>query len=351
MEKITNFNFYGVRVLVKTQWEELSQRLRDDFSFFLVNSKNNGEEKGSDGCLSLEINQGGHLDEFISGKKLTSYGNKVKFYTKNSTRTCSYPSGAYSQINFKTNEALIEASELHAAHELAYLLILSRVGKLLDLKGLHRLHGAAFVIEHRLCVLAFSSGIGKSTLLAHVIDDQKDQQEGSFSLYSDDSPLVDRKGRVYPFPLRLGFESSSGLPEFFQNKPSYKLRRHHYGEKVLFSIESLPLTFKDGYEESFLVLGNRGKASSVRKISSFGVSRQLFMEGVVGFGLPILFEYFWEPGVKDFFRKTYIALSRALSLMTFTLKAQKYRLTLEDTNAGGKPEVNAKFLLKFLKGN
>ncbi|MCR9205214.1 MAG: hypothetical protein NXH75_11585, partial [Halobacteriovoraceae bacterium] len=72
--------------------------------------------------------------------------------------------------------------------------------------------------------------------------------------------------------------------------------------------------------------------------------RHLIKEGVIGFGLPMLFEYFWEPGWKDFFRKTAIFFSRLGAVIRLWLKAKKYKVVLTNN-----PDVNVELLSKELE--
>ncbi len=343
MEKNLKFDFYGVLVEVITDWSEVAARLEKDFSFF-VRKSSMTEEKAS---ISITVNQNDSIQSYLEDKKLFSYQNKVQFFTKDHQRYCLYPSGVCSSINFNNNEVVIESKHLHPTHEIAYLVILSRVGKLLDLKGMHRLHGACFSYEGKLCLLSFPSGTGKSTLLSYILC-----KEG-VSLYSDDSPLIDRKGKVYPFPLRLGFEPSAKLPENLSKAESYSLIRHHYGEKQLIDIADLSLSIGKEYFSAYFMLGHRTNKFSVSSASLVNIYSQILKEGVIGFGLPILFEYFWEPGFKDFLIKGKIVLSRCLAFFSFLKKAKKIQLTLKnhDSASNSKLDENAQFLFEYLEEN
>lgn len=83
-------------------------------------------------------------------------------------------------------------------YEIVYLFIHSRVGELLDKKGIHRIHACSFSFENNIYVVMLPQGGGKSTLLMGLLKDER------IKLISDDTPLCDRKGDILPFPIRIG---------------------------------------------------------------------------------------------------------------------------------------------------
>ncbi len=63
---------------------------------------------------------------------------------------------------------------------------------------MHRVHALALAVDRRAMLVLLPMGGGKSTLGAELL------RHPDVQLLSDDSPLVDRAGRVHAFPLRLG---------------------------------------------------------------------------------------------------------------------------------------------------
>ncbi len=312
MTKKLFFNFYGVEVVVETLWQEIADRLDKDFSLYSC--------EGAKGpALSVQIDQ-----TAISSTENAKYqyrSSKVSFYEDQGKRHCRYLDKVESEICFHTGEAKVRGLDLNSVHEVSYLLILSRVGKALDTLGMHRLHAAAFIKDEVLFLALFPSGGGKSTLISSLMEDK------SFKLYSDDSPLIDSEGKVHPFAIRIGFERGS-VPESLINHPYYLLKRFRYGEKALFSLRDLDWSVGGKYKEVVLLSGLRGSSASFNKNLGLSQLSHVFNEGVIGFGLPILYEYFWEYGHRDFFRKVQIVIARVLTFMKFWFKANKYEVTL-----------------------
>jgi hypothetical protein len=65
---------------------------------------------------------------------------------------------------------------------------------------------------------------------------------------------------------------------------------------------------------------------------------------VIGFGLPIIFEYFWESGWKDFFVKTEIFLKRFILALKLTLTKDGYDFYLCSDS-----KKNAEVILKLME--
>lgn len=307
-------NFYGVGVTILSDWEEILMRLQKDFSHFEVSEFSNPQ-------VTLEVFKA--KPKFRHDDDLFSYkSSKVSFFEKEGKRFCSYFGKVDSEIDFNTNEAAVVGEELYPVHEVSYLLVLSRVGKILDLKGLHRIHSGAWVCNETLYLALFPSGTGKSTLLSELM------KEKNCFLYSDDSPLVDEKGMVFPFPIRIGFNADESQNLGFDKERSYRLERFRFGAKELYSLKDLDWSVGGPYQEVVLLTAVKGGEASYKESYGFSHFIHLIEEGVIGFGLPILYEYFWEYGLEDFLRKTKIALKRVVALSVLWLKAKKYEVTL-----------------------
>jgi hypothetical protein len=325
-------NFYGYKVTVDCDWEELSLRLKKDFSFFLADS-----EEVSD--FSLKVENSNPSPEFDSSA-YTYRSPKVSFFEEKGTRYCNYGDKVHSEIDFAKNRAKVCGKLLHPAHEVSYLMILSRVGKALDLKGLHRIHGGCWQSSETIYITLFSSGTGKSTLLSKLME------ETGVSFYSDDSPLIDEKGKVLPFPLRVGFSKNDEVIENLKETPSYELERFRFGVKRLYSLEDLNWPIGGEYKKVVLISGKKSDRAGFKKTLGLSHGKQLVLEGLIGFGLPILYEYFWEYGFKDFKRKTMIFLKRSVALVRLWKNAIKYEVTLSSD-----PQESLEMIKKLMKEN
>ncbi len=308
------FNFYGYIVEIETDWTEISSRLCQDFSFFKVSTEDSVQ-------LSIQIKQA-PLSLKEPEARYCYVSEKVSFYNNGKSRYCNYHEKVETLGDFNINKFIVQGEDLHGVHEVSYLLILSRVGKALDKKGLHRLHSVGFIFKETLFLGLFSSGVGKTTLLSHIM------QKPGFSMMSDDSPLISNDGGVSPFPIRLGFNKDGHIPTCFKDKKYYELERFRYGTKRLYSLDELNYSINGTYKKIVLLSGRQGSDTEVE--SSLGLSHaiHIFREGVVGVGLPILFEYFWESGFEDLITKLKIATMRISAFIKLWINAKKYKITL-----------------------
>lgn len=325
------FNFQGFRVKVSSSFEDVLIKLEKDFYLFRT-------QEGSGFDLYLEIRKEKISEEIeISWDRVTS---KVRYYQNGAQRFCYYDDKVRSEINFDTEEAKVIGIDENLVHEISYLLILTRVGKKLDLKRFHRIHAFGLTVNNTLLLGLLPSGAGKTTFLSQFIADDLG------GIVSDDSPLIDSQGDVHPFLIRIGFEENGKVPRKWSDKPFYFLERRHFGLKKLLSFEDISFRPGGNYERVFLLRVSKKRGERVRVKEEFGLLhlKHLFKEGVIGIGLPMLYEYFWETGWKDFLIKTSIFFGRLGAFLRLWLKAKKYKVVLTNN-----PEQNGILLVKELE--
>jgi hypothetical protein len=210
---------------------------------------------------------------------------------------------------------------------------------MLDRKGLHRVHamGLTYGLNGILCLLP--QGGGKTTLCLALL-----RREG-ISLLSDDTPLIDRCGRLFPFPVRIGVcEVPANIPEQYLSK----FNRRKYGAKTVIDIELFKNKIASPSKASIVLVGDR-KYSNDAAISPLGKLSALsvFMVNcVAGLGLPQMVEYFLRYRLCDNIGKMGIALSRTWASIILIMKARTYRFTIgsdKDRNT----EVLSEFLTKY----
>ncbi len=313
-------NIAGIRVHVESDWSELLAVLEKDFWSF--HSRDFLDSSKAD--LSLKIYktlQAPPLPEISTSMQ----SQNSLSYDVGHIRYNDYYGKAYTVINFQSESAAIYGLDLDKIHEIAYLLILSRVGKILDLKGLHKLHAFAVSFNNTAFVCMMPSKGGKSSLLSELLSDPR------IKMLSDDIPLVDKQGRVYPFPLKLGFnEIPKNLKVFNPEENLYTMKRELYGEKKLICTRGIEnkIEKKEYFEKVILVEGFRYNSESSCVLSSSWLQsfKGLLVHGVIGIGSPIVIEYFWETGIRDFIRKTWIFFKRLKAFFLLCFKAKKFKI-------------------------
>ena len=267
-------------------------------------------------------------------------------YDNDGIRYCDYYGDLLVVLDTKNNIAKMYSENISKVHEVSYLLILSRVGKMMDLQGLHKLH--AFSISYKdlaiVCMMPMKGG--KSTLLMHFLKDSR------FKIISDDIPLVNLMGEVIPFPIKIGLSDLPGnLNVFNPEENFYTMDRGHYGKKQLLCLNGFPgrvESIERKFKKVLLIEGFRynSKTSILKEADVFSTFKGLFKHGVIGFGLPMVIEYFWEKGLIDLFAKTRIFFLRFFAFLNLMIRARNMKLFL-----GKNPQEASEMITKYVINN
>lgn len=326
--------FYEIGVEVRAPaW--LLNDLRRDFSFFApVPALVNGTR-----CVVIEVHELCPPFDTVPAVRASLYQPDSISYDQGEVRYVDYNGKALSIFDYGREEGRLYAQDRDLLHELSYLLIHSRVGELLDKKGFHRVHALGLVHDGNGLLCLLPQGGGKTTLALELLGDDTVQ------LLSDDTPLVDRRGRLLPFPLRIGIEASSAahIPERFRGT----MVRRKYGAKTLIDIEYFQGRVASGpVPARYLLVGEREFADNPRltRIGRCAAAAALFKNCVVGLGLPQMVEYFLRHGWGEMLAKGSIAISRLAASLFLVMNAETYRLVL-----GRRPADNAAVVRVFLK--
>lgn len=323
-------DIYHYKIAIESNHQDLVEKLGKDFSQYLC--QDNSSE------LKLLIN-------FLPvPKELKSLPYRKVFknashYDYSHFRVLNYDGSVFVIYDYSQDHATIYGEEFDRVHEVAYLLILSRMGKSFDLSARHRIHAAAFELNGKSFVLPLASGVGKSTLILEAL-----KNEGTV-IYSDDSPLIDEEGNLWPLHFRMGFTENS--QEKLMNFPldfRYSINRKEHGLKYLLDVEAIKSQLAQGVsnKKSQIIFGKRTSELEWPKVDRIGRLHAFYLLIVpmlIGYGLPILLEYFWESGARDFMVKIKIALSRMRSAWRFISKSDLYYINFTDI-----PSKNLKVL-------
>ncbi|MCO5141641.1 MAG: hypothetical protein M9962_00965 [Oligoflexia bacterium] len=270
-------------------------------------------------CIKFEFSQ----------KEVFQYGDDLLLTVERDINSCTG-----TLVSQNTNLAI----------EISYLFLQTEIGKFLDQMGLHRIHalGIANKNNHG-AIFLLPSGGGKSSLAKHLVS-----QEG-IRLFSDDCPIIDRLGRLRPFPLSLSFKKGTNLPNEWKERTREFSRRKH-GDKILVSTlslseENLPRpTDKAPLKHIFIGIrhGTLNEPKIVRSKKS-AAALPLFRDLVVGLGLPQVVELVLSNGAKSLIGLTKPALSRSLSMSSAIARAKVYEIHLSDNS-----EKNANHIIQFM---
>ena len=325
-------DFYGLTCNADSESKEVLSGLERDFAYFVTPfSQSAPDFKWELFLTSPPLNSKRFL-----GIPLRDF----KVYSKRGVRHIQYDKGAaLATFNFKTGRGSIYCADRERLHELAYLAILSRVGEALDRRGLHRVHALGFEWQGSGGILLLPSGGGKSTLALELL-----RSQAPVGFFSEDTPLICRHGLLHAFPLRWSFRPGAKLdwvPENFIRS----FHRKNYGDKLLLDVDFFIDKIRREVPLRWVIVGQRTfRDQSMMTRSSFFLGlKALFVNLVVGLGVPQMAEYRIRWGVRDIFFLLKDAFSRLRVLMNITQKTQVYFFEM-----GNNPQESASVLLEFL---
>lgn len=309
-------NVYGLRIVLDG-WPEAVDAVRLDFAWFETDS---GEDEAD-----LRVTVEETLPDFdgfgeISASFITP---RNVVYQDGGRKIIDYFGRTIAIIDGEERRVLFQGRDLSITHEAVYQCLVSRVGGHLEKIGLPRLHGLALSGRQGGVVVMLPSGGGKTTLGLRALRDP------DIKLLSEDSALIDRKGLLHPFPLRIGVNATDAgrLP------PGHVRRIERMELHPKFALELA--AFEDRIEREpqplrHIVIGSRslGSNASLEPLPRRAAVSTLFREAVVGVGIYQGMEWLLQHGMRDVFRQAPPALTRSRCCLAGLRRAKVWRLTV-----------------------
>ena len=330
-----DLDVYGLRVRIEDPRQAISGLLGLDYAWFA--------SPPGDGGADLDVVIGDERPDIrrFTGARAISIGPRSVLYRWNGHLVTDMGGNAIVEYEPLRKRVLVNYRDEQVAHEALFTFLNKRINTHFDKLGLVRLHALALVGQHGgATALMLPSGGGKTTLALQVLESD------GVKLLSDDAPLIDRRGMVYPFPLRMGLTASDAPAEARTRLRPIELMEAR--AKLAIEVE----TFKDriaAHPEPLrhLVIGRRvltDKASlyQARRRDAVG---PLFRESIVrpNFyeGLRIL----QENGGKEKVQKFRGLAGRAVCCASFLKGARVWALDMGTNHAS-----NRDALLPLLEG-
>jgi hypothetical protein len=186
-----------------------------------------------------------------------------------------------------------------------------------------RLHSLGLVGGDGAVAVLLPSGGGKSTLALSAL------REPGVRLLSEDSPLMDGRGRLHPFPLRIGV--NLGDADLLPPGATRRLERIEFHPKLALEVDA----FADRISTSpaqlrHLVIGQRtlGADAGIERVPRRAALGTLLREAVVGVGLYQGMEFVLQRGMLDAAGQVRPAAMRASRCAAVLRHAAVWRLTL-----------------------
>jgi hypothetical protein len=311
------FDVYGLRITVTGDWAAVLEAIALDLEWFARDT------------LSAPAD----VEVFVERRPpdFDRFGNvpaafvtpRNVVYQADGTTIVDYFGLVVSVLDRDAGRIAIQGEDEHLVHEAAYLFLISKVGEHLDRLGMPRLHALGLSARQGAVAIMLPSGGGKSTLALRAL------HADGVRLVSEDAPLIDRQGRLHPFPLRIGVNETDAemLPngqvrriERMEFHPKLVLALHSFAERI----ETKPVPLRH------IVVGRRslGVEARLEPIPRRQVLGTLLREGVVGVGIYQGMEFVLQRGMRDVAGKVGTALTRSACCAAGLSKAQTWRLTI-----------------------
>jgi hypothetical protein len=314
-KRAITFDFYGFRVAVTSDDEGVLADVRRDFSYF--------SSRAGDQSAALEV-----ISEPFPRAKLPAVRAALQ-----TPRNIVYRDGDVSYVDYFGRGLMIcrdrgatykiYCTDRDLAHEIAFLTILSRVGEHVDAMGLHRVHALGVEAGGRAILVLLPMGGGKTTLALRLLSTE------DIKLLSEDSPLISRRGQVFPFPLRIGVrvgEVPAGVPTRYYRT----VRRMEFDPKTLIDIEYFKEKIGGPCPIGAILLGERWlSGTSFVSPESRGSAIGAFIKNtVVGLGLYQGMEFLLERSGWEVLGKSRLALARLITSLQVIRRSQVYRFAM-----------------------
>jgi hypothetical protein len=307
---------YGLDLRIEGEWPEVVDSVAKDFAWFGTETVAADAERVVVERRAPDFDALGALDAaFVTPRNVV--------YTDGHRQVVDYFGKALCVVDRRAGIVTVQGEDAHLVHEAAYLYLLSRVGEHLDRQGLTRLHALALSGAHGGVAVMLPSGGGKSTLAVRALRDDR------VTILSEDTPLLDRRGVLHPFPLRIGVNATDA--ETLPSDGVRRIERMEFHPKLVLDLDA----FADHIETEprplrHIVVGRRslGMSASLEPLQRRAAAAAMFREAVVGVGVYQGMEFVLQRGMRDVAGKAGIAASRAACCAAGLRDARVWRLTL-----------------------
>lgn len=327
-------NVHGVIARVECADAEIAARLADDFSQF------HSTGPAAAPAVELALIREEPRYEGLPPIRASIHTPRNVCYDAGDLTYIDYFGKALAVYQRSRQRVEVRSTRPQLLHEIGYLTLLSRLSERLERRGLHRVHALAVAKSGRSAIVLLPSTGGKTTLALHFL-----QSGDGWRLVSEDSPLVDRRGRLYPMPLRLGVMADEP-PPFPPQFVTY-FERMEFGPKYLVSLRAFPGSIETQVTvPAWVFIGRRtlGKGCRISPVSRRAGFRALTSDMIVGLGLYQGLEFLLRRSTLDLLAHTRLVAGRTRAAIALLRRSRVYEIEL-----GRDTDLNARTLSSFLR--
>ena len=307
-----SFDVYGYRFTLISSSERALTGIAQDFAYFRSETARDAER--------IEMEQSDPDYSGVPACDASVYTPRNVVYRDAACRYIDYGGRGLGVYDEEARVFRITSRDPHLLYEAAYLFLLSRIGSHLDSHGLHRLHAVGMAWNGRAILVLLPSGGGKSTLCRALLEWPE------ITLLSDDSPIIDRRGRLLAFPLHLGLEPGreNGIPAEYRRV----VERMEFGPKVLISLEYFRDRIRPAADPGLVFIGRRTMAEACRiERAAFTTAlRAMVAHSVIGVGLFQGLEFLLRSSPWELFGKAGLGASRLRNAVTLLQRSETFVL-------------------------
>ena len=223
-----------------------------------------------------------------------------------------------SSVSAIGDQVTVRGRDRRRVWEAGYLLLRRRVLAHVERRGLPPLHALGLAGPVGCLALILPSGGGKSTLAVRAVRDAE------IRLLSDDSPLLDRHGRLHAFPtpigIVLGAEAASDARrvDVSGRPPKVAMETAEFADRI----QAVPVVLTD------LVVGVRGAEPRLEPMGRFDAAAALLRHAFMGTGVGGAMQFARGNGAAAFGGKVRRVALRAVRLAPVLRRSRTWRLTL-----------------------
>ena len=311
------FDVYGLRVELTGNWPEVTDDVERDLWWFRAEARGIPD-------VRLTLEQGKPQLERFDGLRSSFVTARNVVYQGAAATVVDYFGSAATVIDRASGDAAVQGDDPELVREAASNFLISRIGEHLNARGLVRFHGLGLSRGQGATVVLMPSGGGKSTLALRALRDQR------VRLLSEDSPLLDRRGLVHPFPLRLALNPTDA-PLIPDGQTVRRLERIEGHSKLALDVE----TWADRVDPTprplrHIVIGRRtlSRVGALEPLGRRHALTPLLREAVVGVGVYQGMEFMLQRGWRDVLGKSGTAARRAGIAAEALRQAEVWQLLL-----------------------